>query len=257
MRLEPVPDHPALLVNKRTLAVADLHIGIEDELRKAGFFLPSQTDKIAKRLEELRRVTGAPRLVILGDVKHNVSGVSGLENRDLPSFFERLSRAFDDIYIAPGNHDGKIKVLLPKSVRFMKTSGFVLDRVGYIHGHAWPGLEVMRSQHLIMGHNHPAVMLIDKLGTKTIRPCWMRVDFRGRSKKFPKMPKDAVVVPSFNELCGGVPVNDVSTIFMGPLMRDTYVDLRNARLYLLDGTFLGSMGNLTVDSGFTGRDFRQ
>ncbi len=53
MRLEPVPDAPALLIDgdKSWVCVADLHIGIEVQLRRAGFNVPSQTTRMLASLE--------------------------------------------------------------------------------------------------------------------------------------------------------------------------------------------------------------
>src|SRR3990172_10262364 len=101
----PVPDAPAILVDDDLLAVADLHIGIEAELQESGVTLPSQTRKIATRIRELVEGTGGRRLVLLGDVKHFIPGVSPTERRDLPIFFNELYDAVDEIHIASGNHD--------------------------------------------------------------------------------------------------------------------------------------------------------
>jgi metallophosphoesterase superfamily enzyme len=52
MKLEPIPNEPALLYEgkKRTLILADLHIGIESELKEAGINIPSQIEKISGHL---------------------------------------------------------------------------------------------------------------------------------------------------------------------------------------------------------------
>ena len=43
--LQPIIDEPALLLKeKKLLVIADLHIGIETELRENGLQVPSQTN---------------------------------------------------------------------------------------------------------------------------------------------------------------------------------------------------------------------
>ena len=72
MDLEPVPDMPALRVKGAGgwMVVADLHVGIEAQLRRSGFNLPSQMPKMTAALESL---SGKARnLMILGDLKQLV-----------------------------------------------------------------------------------------------------------------------------------------------------------------------------------------
>jgi len=108
-----------------------------------------------------------------------------------------------------------------------------------------------------MGHNHPAVVFVDKLGGKSVQPAWVRVPFRRKHKRYPKLPKEAVCVPSFNELCGGTPVNDKYARLLGPILKPDVVNLERARLHLLDGTDLGLLPSLTVEARFRWSDYRQ
>ena len=49
--LKPIIDEPAILVKeKKLLVIADLHIGIEKELRENGLQIPSQTNVMEQRL---------------------------------------------------------------------------------------------------------------------------------------------------------------------------------------------------------------
>src|SRR2546426_12710200 len=65
---EPVPDEPALMADD-IFAVADVHIGIEEELHEKGIRVPSRAEVMGRKLVELADRRGASRLVILGDVK--------------------------------------------------------------------------------------------------------------------------------------------------------------------------------------------
>jgi hypothetical protein len=58
-------------------------------------------------------------------------------------------------------------------------------------------------------------------------------------------------MPSFNDFLGGRPINgDVSQKkeqnprMIGPILRSKILDLDNAEIYLLDGTYLGTLSQL-------------
>ncbi|HEY4704144.1 MAG TPA: metallophosphoesterase [Thermoplasmata archaeon] len=257
MDLRPIPDHAALLVDGTVLAVADLHIGLEEQLREAGVHLPAQAEPMADEIEALAAEHGARTLVILGDVKHVVPKMASRERRDAYHFFRRLLGVFDAIHVAQGNHDGLLRHAVPRAVHFRAAQGFVLGDVGFCHGHAWPYRKVMASKALVMGHNHPAVLFRDANGVRAVHPCWMRIPFRRRHPRYPRLPREAVVVPALNELCGGVPVNDLRVNFLGPLFDPALLRVDEAGLHLLDGTYLGKLRDLRVDAGFRSEDYRQ
>ncbi len=257
MDLRPIPDHAALLVNRDVLVVADLHIGLEEQLREAGIHLPSQAGPMADEIAALAADTGAKTLVILGDVKHLVPKMAGRERRDAYEFFRRLLGVFDAIHVAQGTHDGILRHAVPQAVRVRAAQGVVLGDVGFCHGHAWPYRKVMAAKALLMGHNHPAVLFRDAMGHRTIQPCWMRIPFRRRHPRYPKLPEEAIVVPSLNELCGGVAVNDLRVNFLGPLFDPAILRTDDADLHLLDGTHIGKLRDLRVDAGWRGDDYRQ
>ena len=52
--IQPITNEPALFIkNKKILVVADLHIGIESELREYGINTPSKTKDMLDRLNFL------------------------------------------------------------------------------------------------------------------------------------------------------------------------------------------------------------
>ncbi len=256
MDIEPIPDRPAIVAGD-ALVVADLHIGLEEEVLDKGVVIPSRSEVMSRRLVDLAETTGADRLVILGDVKHLVPKMASRERRDVYVFFRDLSEAFREIYVAQGNHDGILRSIVPRSVRFRSPYGFRLDDVGFCHGHAWPYKKVMGAETLLMGHNHPAVAFRDDLGTRHIQPCWMRAPFARSHRRYPKLPVEAIVVPAFNELCGGMPVNDVRARFLGPLFKEGLIGVDAASIHLLDGTHLGLLGDIRVELGRWPEDYRQ
>ena len=252
----PVKGAPAMLLRhgeERILVVADLHLGIESGLVAEGISLPSQTPRIRDRLIELISNSSPSRLIILGDVKHNVPISSWQEWRELPALFEELS-GLVRVEVVKGNHDGGLEGMLPRGVSVHGPRGIVIGKrrkVGLVHGHTWPSPEVMRSDIIIAGHNHPAVEFRDELGGRIVAPVWLRC--RINSEKLPpslkkaagKAPPRMIVLPAFGELVGGAPVNrEIPQELIGPMFRTGAVAIDEADAYMIDGTFLGKVKNI-------------
>ncbi|MBN1677501.1 MAG: metallophosphoesterase [Candidatus Thermoplasmatota archaeon] len=241
MIIEPVPDIPALLIKgaESWVCVADLHIGIEVQLRRAGFNVPSQTSKMADSIERLAKEGDS--LVLLGDVKHRIPAVSHMENKEIPAFIARLRSSFKRVVVVAGNHDGGLSHALPEGIEAVSGAGTLLEEVGMVHGHVWPSERAMSGGSLIMGHIHPSVMLMDSIGAKTNEKCWVRARMK-RSvvrQRYDHCPKEVVVVPAFNPLLVGTPINGGRGGPLGPIFRNGLVDQSSMSAYLLDGTNLG------------------
>lgn len=256
MDFQPIPDHPALLAGE-SLVVTDLHIGLEAEIGRHGVYVTSQTRKMADRLVRLLDKHRPKRLVLLGDVKHYIPGTSALERRDLPAFFTAVAPAVPEIEITAGNHDALIRYALPTSVRLRRPTGLVADGFGFLHGHAWPSKGVMAARVVVAGHNHPAFVAVDRLGHRTVAPAWMRLPLRRHVARYSRVGRELVVIPSFNPLCGGTPVNDTRQRLLGPLTSPKVSRVEDGELHLLDGTYLGRLGDLRIDAGYRGEDYRQ
>jgi len=241
VNLDPVADTPALHLEgaESWIIVADLHIGIEVQLRFAGFNIPSQTPKMLAGLQKL--ATRGDSLVILGDVKHRIPSVGYRENKEIGPFLDKLAESFNRILVVSGNHDGGLASVLPKGVEAYSGRGTIIDDTGLFHGHVWPSEAVMRASSIVMGHSHPSVLLTDSLGTKSNEKCWVRAHLNQAlvAERYSSCPKELVIVPAFNPLLTGTPVNSNRGSTIGPLFRNGLVDTSSERIYLLDGTNLG------------------
>ncbi|MEW6222013.1 MAG: metallophosphoesterase [Candidatus Hadarchaeota archaeon] len=264
MTAVPVYGHPALMVKAggtRALVVSDLHLGIEGEFATKGISLPSQVPRVEARLTELIKKKKPDRLIMLGDVKHNIPVASWQEWRELPKLFEDLLKLIP-VDIVIGNHDGDIRGMLPEGVAVHGSGGIVIGKrklVGLMHGHAWPSPELMKSELIVMGHNHPAVEFRDELGGRIVEPVWVRLKLR--KDRLPKKlkiavqkPPELLLVPAFGELVGGAPVNrKVPTELIGPIFRAGAARLEDGEIYLLNGTFLGTVKASRKFLGVTSR----
>jgi len=254
MTATPIYGAPALKVKsakENALVVADLHLGIESEFANRGVALPSQVPRIKERLLKLIEQERPKRLIFLGDVKHNVPVATWQEWRELPAFFEELTR-FAQVEVVPGNHDGDLKGMVPNDVKIHGVGGILLSKsIGLVHGHAWPSPELMKAKLLVSAHNHPAAEFRDELGARTIEPAWLRCKLN--PLKLPKKLREAtgtsapelLVMPAFSELVGGAAVNrTVPKELIGPIFRSGAAHIEDAEVYLLDGTCLGTVRNL-------------
>ncbi|MCL1979002.1 MAG: metallophosphoesterase [Methanomassiliicoccaceae archaeon] len=245
MDLQPVHGIPALRADEY-LIVGDLHIGIESHLRSKGFHLTSRTDEMFDAI--IRAADdSASGLIVLGDVKDSVPGSTKQEYKEIPVFFERLLERFDRVDVVRGNHDTNIEEFLPGHVRIRPASGMRIEDIGFAHGHTWPSKEVMASETLVLAHDHPAVMFRDGVGRQVNEPCWVRGRFKdGGSERYDILPKNFIIVPAFNRMLGGSPVNITGEPLLGPIMGGDLLDLENATVHLLDGLDLGKLSGLMI-----------
>ena len=276
--LKPIGDEPALLLrhgSEKVVVIGDLHIGWEVMLAQQGIHIPSQTAKMLSRLRVIIEKEKPTKLLILGDVKHSVTGAEIEEWRDVPEFFEALLKLVPSIQVILGNHDGNLEPLTPSQVELIHSTGMVLwNRFGLFHGHAWPVPEILGCETLILGHLHPAVTLRDALGYRLTRPAWVMapcdaaklvegslkaagVHVKGDAEKLlferfgvKPLAKKCVFVPPFNDFLGGRPINSKrieekhAGEGLGPILRSGAVGLEEAEVHLLDGTYLGHVKQL-------------
>ncbi|MBS7655236.1 metallophosphoesterase [Candidatus Bathyarchaeota archaeon] len=273
IKLKLITPFPALILEEgkeKTLVISDLHIGFEASLAKQGIHIPSQTSKMLKLMLKLIKISKPSSIIILGDLKHTIARVEVEERRDIPSFLNEVSMKVENIKLIPGNHDGGVKPLLPSSVEILPSSGFIAqENIALIHGHAWFSLKLLKCKGLIMGHMHPVVAFKDHFGFKSFKQVWVKASFNKINlinvliKRFKsKLKEDLIssinlsqclIMPSFNSLLGGQPVNltwsreeNVGKEYIGPLLRSSSINLMDAEVYLLDGSFLGKVSALQI-----------
>ena len=263
----------------RVLVIADLHIGWEIALADQGIHVPSQTPRIKEKLLKLVDLYKPTSLLFLGDIKHTIARAELGEWRDIPDLFEALCQKVSDIKVVLGNHDGNLEPLLPSAVKLVDSTGIALFDAGFFHGNAWPAPEILQCHSLVIGHVHPTVAFRDPLGFRITAQVWVRARINQKQlaktflsgmgykvktgeNPFKLLKRDFnakfrasefYIMPYFNEFLGGRPINrssdrygksGKSIEYLGPILRSGGVDIENAETYLLDGTFLGTVGQL-------------
>lgn len=248
--LKIVPGDAALVFSdaeSSTLLISDLHLGLEKELAKKGFRLPAYSVKMVERVKGIADRFGTKRLAVLGDVKHTVGKVEDIDWGVVPWFFDTMLDLFEAVEVVPGNHDGSIKTVLPSRVLLHPSQGAVLGsgrgRVGVAHGHAWPSEEAIATKNLVIGHSHFTYEMRDALGTRSRESVWVSANYdvaqlmggAGYNSKARGKGK-LTVMPPFNRLVGGQPINRSKSFEFGPVLSSRSLSLKDADIFLTDGT---------------------
>ena len=277
-QIKPIQPYPALILqNKqdRALVVADLHLGWERMLSKRGIHVPPQTPKIKNTLLRLIKESKPTQAIFLGDIKDAITKVDLEEWRDIPEFFEDIQKRVPHLQVVLGNHDGNLEPLLPENVKINPSTGVSFGDVGLFHGHAWPAPELLECRSLISGHVHPTVLIRDPMGFRMTKQVLVKAPCNGtqlaksllkhlgakktgnnisavlkQQYKVEVNVSQLFIMPSFNQFLGGRPINEKRRekkkreSFIGPILRSGCVNMDEAEIYLLDGTFMGTVGQL-------------
>ncbi len=250
MRITMLKEEPALVFTvggRRLLVVADLHLGLEDELATKGVNAPGLSARVSERLVDLVDRVGPEELVILGDLKHGV----GPPSRSTQLVIERLVSGLLErgvaLTLVKGNHDGGIENYLPPRVKIVGPRGFRVGEVGLIHGHSWPAEEVLSAELILAGHIHPAARVTDpNTGRKRVVRVWV-VSLPEKAESAETRDVTGarlVLVPAYNQFVGsGLIDSQGSQRTLGPLSR-LISDRGIAHVLALDGTYLGTLGDL-------------
>jgi putative SbcD/Mre11-related phosphoesterase len=264
-----IEPYPALLLKQqkqKTVIIADLHLGWEVAFAEKGIHVPSQMPKLLQKLTEIIKQTKPQTLLLLGDIKHTIAKTATEEWRDIPDFFEPLTKKVQSIKIIQGNHDGNLEPLLPETVEILPATGTMIKGTGFFHGHTWPKLELLKCQTLVMGHVHPVVMFQDPLGYRITKQVWVKANINStllekallrhynikHPLQQPAKLTQCIIMPSFNDFLGGRPINRKTKTTglkyqtLSPLLRSKSMKIEEAELFLLDGTFLGTINQLTT-----------
>jgi uncharacterized protein len=240
MILEFLSQGPALLISaeKKVLAVADLHLGIESDLDRHGLHFRSRTRERRERVEACIRETHPDLLILLGDLKHEIPFTSRQEHREIPEFIDHL-RSLVPLRMVPGNHDVGIEQFFDKGELLAK-EGVVIDGAGYVHGHMYPDVSLAGTL-IIAGHHHPMVCIRDEVGCALRSPAYLFAPLNEECLGFPpdggeRERSRVIFMPSFNELTGYDLLRTVKEPF-SPLSR--CMSTGEAEVLLPDGTFLG------------------
>ncbi len=203
-------DLALFLYERRGLAIADVHLGIEDALKDEGVLVPRRhLAQVQQRLErifqELHVTPSEPlrKIIINGDLRHQFGPLSRVEHKESREFLRWLTSWAEHIALIEGNHDGSLPHLANE--RITVTRSYSEGDCWFVHGDEaltpaprergarTGGMRV--PTWLVIGHEHPAVGLRDPVtGRVEVYKCFLA----GTFKEY-----NLLVLPSFNQFVRG------------------------------------------------------
>ncbi|MDI3482168.1 MAG: uncharacterized protein PWQ88_39 [Candidatus Methanomethylophilaceae archaeon] len=205
-------DRTLYMEGSRTLVVADLHLGYEKALESDGLYLPrTHTMNVIGDLLRAIERERAERVVVLGDVKHDFQRGQWECRDDVRAVISLLAESSKCILVR-GNHDNFLLNMIGdmdvEVVDHIYIENFYLE-----HGHVDSGV-----RPAIIGHEHPSVRILDRVGGFVKIPCFLHVP----SKKVTVIPAFSPMAPG-NDLCNGIHPEPFSPALMGCDEKDVYV----------------------------------
>ncbi|MFH1294907.1 MAG: hypothetical protein ABIH90_03145, partial [Candidatus Aenigmatarchaeota archaeon] len=108
-------------------------------------------------------------------------------------------------------------------VKIHPSTGLLLGKTFLCHGHSWPSAGFLRSDFLVISHNHPLIELKDSLGYKWREKAWIRAELKqdiikNQYNDCAQLP-ELVIMPAFSNLVGGFAINHITKKPLGPMVR--------------------------------------
>lgn len=219
------------LPEEGTVVVADLHIGYESALEAEGIHIPRvQTRAVIDSLSDLVSKYEPQRLVILGDLKHEFSRNLGQEMRDVRMVLDGLAER-TDVILVKGNHDNYIENIVSR-IQIPVVTQYDAGGLRFVHGH-----QACTARPLVMGHEHPSIKIVDRVGAYLKMPCHAFLRQEG-----------VLVLPAYSPLAAGTDLTGISSGgCLSPILKE--VDIRRAEIYACSDIGLLPLGPLcTLDN---------
>ena len=159
-----LPERAVFWAAKKTLLLADLHLGKTAHFRKSGIAIPSTVmGEDLKMLSKLIQRFGVKNIIVAGDMFHHHFNI------DILSFKEwRLAHDID-ITLVPGNHDKLLKLDYDNLSITLAPAMHSLIPFMIAHDVA----EIAPEQFYISGHVHPGYVMAGKAKQALRLPCFI------------------------------------------------------------------------------------
>ena len=203
--LDILPPYPALLMQalvdgrqRSMIVVSDLHIGFAPWFQANNVLIDwyQVVQETERELERIVTSNRADSIILLGDIKNTISTINKEDWNTIPKFFESLSKKCH-VYFVPGNHDSKIRYLLPSRINVISVTGMTVDDTLLIHGHTMPSEIRSNVNKIILGHVHPIFLKAESIANG--QKVWIFLTVQ-KSAIFPGTEGliDLILMPSYN-----------------------------------------------------------
>ncbi len=212
------------------LVISDIHLGLEYVLANKGIYVPRmQYKKAMERMEKILEEISSKTLIINGDLKHEFSETSYHEYKEVSDFLSYLKRNFERIILIKGNHDNYIERVTKKfGIEVYKE--FIFGDYYFTHGHRIFENYNRNYRWIIIGHEHPAITLIDDIGSKTKYKCFL-------------VGLNVIVLPSMSYYSYGTDLNLVpKDELLSPILKE--FDIYEFNTYIIEEDLILNFGKL-------------
>jgi putative SbcD/Mre11-related phosphoesterase len=213
------------LESEDTLLVSDTHLGLEDQREKVGMHIPgSIMTQILECIVTPIKSLNCKRIVLLGDIKHEFGRPSEAEWFSVKKFIKALRDNNCEPEVVRGNHDNYIIYVLKELGVKLHDPSLRFGDYYLTHGHQDLEDDYGDAKHIIIGHEHPAIVVKDDVGVKHRFKAFLSGTINEQT---------VTVLPSISPLSYGNPMNEISkNQYMTPLLKKYGVD--NFTPYLIE-----------------------
>jgi hypothetical protein len=210
----------AYIRSLKSLVISDPHLGYEGVMAKRGMLLPKVNyKKIIGILEEALKKTKAGTIIVDGDIKNEFSSVDQEEFNELFDFVNFAKERKVKLVLIKGNHDNFVERYKEP---FKLTVARQEAKVGsylFFHGEELP-VGYKGAKMLIMGHEHPALGVLNAAGAKEKVRCFLFGKYRGAP---------ILVLPAMNYFAAGTDVNmHPKSHLLSPVFKQIDIDRMRA-----------------------------
>lgn len=210
---------PSIFLEKtKTLIIGDLHLGAERALIELGAFIhQTQEEETTKQLLRILSEANPKEVVLNGDIKHEFGTINKDEWAYTKKIIRLLMERAGSIVIIRGNHDNLLMPII-SSMGLEATDHVIRSNVLITHGDKLIKT-TSEVNTIIIGHEHPAVMLDDGVRKENYKAF-----IKGKYGD-----KTIIVMPSFYPLIEGS--DALREEALGPYMKK----LRDGEAYVIEG----------------------
>lgn len=177
----------------KLLALSDLHVGYEADLRRKGMRFPAKEFPVLeRRVKKILAKTMPEKIVINGDFKHEFGRINNDEWRQAKKLMD-LMLSYGEVVLIAGNHDVMLGPLAGS--KGLKIEKYHIEQdILFMHGDKLPEADVLKeAKTIIIGHQHPAIGITYGARTEVVK-CYLKGSYKR---------KKLIVLPSMFSLTEG------------------------------------------------------
>ena len=227
---------------KKSIVVADIHIGFESNMASNEIFVGknSATNEAIRELTKIIDSEKPDSVILLGDVKSSTKNIARNEWDEVPLFFKKI-REKCDVILVPGNHDANIQEIIPDNITMTNSTGMVEENTLFTHGHVMPSERFSHVDKIVMGHLHP--VFFQEGSIINGQRVWVSIKTE-KENIFPnrKGEIEITIVPSFNKYFYATHRRQYRKS-ISPII-NRIKTINKAKIITLDGTIIGNESNI-------------